>query len=360
MKININTYDLQSVLKKVEKLKYKSNIEAQKSILIKTLDNAISLIAYNTYVQMEAEIKATVIEKGEILLPHSLIKTIDSIDYPEITITDNNISYNDNKIQFAPVDYKLITINTQCQQNLFNIKENELYQHLKNVSYATAKDVVRPVLTTVNVHRNNFCAVNSYTLALSKTNNFDIDESINLPLNLVELLLKLCNKNKDNQVSVSINKDHKYIEFIFNSFKIVSELMEGKFFEYKSIISDRGKSKTIIELNAADLFKKLKTICDLKSLENSEKVKLIINMNSLLIENKTQLKYAKVIVPIKTIKYDQQFVIALNPYFLKEPLKKYSSNDIEMNFDSPTSPIIIRPVDSDNDLDFILPMRIKE
>lgn len=397
MKIHIETKTLQQIFKKFNKLDYRHSAdnELQQSILVDTEMNKdmITFIACNygndtVYADIEMMAKvpagnAQILENGSTLLPHSMLKTILSLDCVmdswDLAIKDNSIAYDNNEINFAPIKYDFITLNLnsiKCMNILTKTTEKDLYRHLKNVFYAVEKDATRPTLTTVNIRQNRFCALNAFRIAISKADvlsesEFNIGGSINLPANLVQLLLKVCDRNSDKQVSIFTDNSGKYINFEFESFSVISELpIQEEYINYENIIPVSDAYKVIIVLTADSLLKKLKTITNLRPSEK-DIIRLTIckdGRDQLLIEEKSQLKYAKAEIPIAITQfcnYDEEghlkpFKICLNPYFLKDPLQKYSSEEIEMDFSTDTNPIVITPVGNKDNLDLILPIRVAD
>jgi DNA polymerase-3 subunit beta len=362
MKIRIKSYELKSVLKKFKNLKYekrdlkdKAAEELQKSLYIITKGSNDTVIfkVCNEIIQMEVASPAEIIEPGNALIPNELLSVIESIEEPEVIITNDEIRYGQNSINYVLLNYEFIQIHSTCPKNkLFEAPENELYRLIKNTSYCMSEDKIRPILTGLNFHENKVAALDGVRLCVSETNKFNIHSSITLPGNLVKLLLKVLNKRSEKIVQVYTDDEAEYIEVAIGDLIITSKLLEGKFIKYSSIIPEECSLK--IKVDPKKLYGKMKAMFKMTSAAQEITV-FTIEQDKLTIEKVNAISKIQESIPIQVLENYVQlpFKIASNAAYWKEPLKKYKKCIIE--FSSRVSPIILK---NDADLDLILPVRI--
>jgi len=358
MKIKIKSYELKSVLKFFKNLKYeKSLVEPQKSLCIITKgnDTAIFKACDRDSVQMEAALPAEIIEPGNTLIPSELLPVIESIDEPEVIITNDKIQYGQNSIDYEPLNYEFIELHPTCPESkLFEVPETELYRLIKNTSYCMSEDKTTPILTGLNTQKNKVAALNAYTLAVCDTDKFNIHSSITLPGNLVKLLLKVLNKRSEKIVQVYTDDEAEYVEIVIDDLIIESKLLEGEFIKYSSIIPEECSLK--IKVDPKKLYEKMKAMFKMTSTAQETMI-FTIEQDKLTIKKVNTISKIQESIPIKVLENDIQlpFKIASNAAYWKEPLRKYKEFTIE--FSSRVSPIILK---NDADLDLILPRRLEE
>ena len=163
-------------------------------------------------------------------------EVIESIEEPDIMITDNKIMYGENSIEYTSPCCDFIEMDTICNIKLFEIPENKLYKLIKNTSYCIAQDERRPIFTGLNFQKNKVCALDEFRLAICSTDKFYTDDSITLPGNLIKLLLKVLNKRSENTVQAYTDNESKYVKIVIGDLIITSKLLPGEFIRYSSII----------------------------------------------------------------------------------------------------------------------------
>ena len=363
MKIKINSCELKTVLKKFKALNYKSVSDPiQKALYIEATSNTAIFKVCNgnddvdfKIIQMEEKIPTTIIEQGNTLIPSELLPVIESIEEPEVIITNDKIQYGQNSIDYVPLNYKFIELHHTCPESkLFEAPESELYRIIKNTSYCMSEDKIRPILTGLNIQKNKAAALNGYTLAVCDTDKFNIHSSITLPGNLVKLLLKVLNKRSEKIVQVYTDGETEYVEIVVEDLIITSKLLEGEFIKYSSIIPEECSLK--IKADPKKLYEKMKAMFKM-TLATKEIAIFTIEQDKLIIEKVNTISKIQESIPIEILENETElpFKIASNPAYWKEPLKKYKKCTIE--FSSRVSPIILK---NDADLDLILPIRLEE
>ncbi|MBV4417136.1 DNA polymerase III subunit beta [Clostridium tyrobutyricum] len=357
MKIIVDNQELKNILHKYIKLIYAKGVDdEQKSLYIKTLKNAAEFKICDpiNHIEMSTILEAQIIEEGECLIPNSLLKVMEGVESHKIRISNNEIFYGHNSINYSSLKYEFVFLAELNYSELLRVPENELYRLIKNVSYCTAKDEIRPILTGVNITKNKFTALDGYRLSISNSDKFNINESITLPLSLINLLLKILNKKSNDEVTFMIDDKGTYLKLKVEDILITLRLLEGNYIRYESLIPEDYLYE--IKVDAERLLKKLKTLFSLKK-SSKEICKLIIQEDRLCVENNNSASNIKDHIDIDLISHNElPFEIAFNPLYLRDILKNYN-DDIIIKFNSAIGPIV---VDQDNNIDLMLPVILRK
>jgi len=348
MKIKVYTKDLQNMLKKAKGLqlnKLTPYLEFQKGLLIK--DNR--LIMNNIKTQLESKFHIDVIDSGAILIPEQTLKMLENFKKGELTITDNEIIHGTRKLKFMPGDVdKFSVINNEISEELFTITEKEL-SHLLEVNYATMTDESRPIFKGIEIKDNRFVALNSYYLSMRQA-NFYCNQRIILSEEVWKLLFKTLDKKSDAQVKVFWDGSN-LVKFEFEDFMVKGNLYNNEFFDVEKIIYDNPETEFTIETN-----KLLDTLKLMDKLTKDEQLVTLKITDKLILETKTSLNEMTDEINI-TEKYGEDINIAFNIKYLMAVVNQYKDEDVKVQLKGHEAAMILK---SDNKLDLVLPVRLRE
>ncbi|MEY8001181.1 hypothetical protein AB8U03_13450 [Clostridium sp. Mt-5] len=356
MKISIKTSELKPILNKLAYVKGVAN--KQKSLFIRAYDKAECLICDPiSSIEIRMPLSADIKEKGNICIPYYLHKMIAAINEYSITISNNKINYGDYVINYVPGNpdnFAILDVADHEKTLLLSVSQEELYRLIKSTFYAVAQDETRPILTGLNINKNKVAALDGYRLAVSESEEFDIDNSITLSEPTVKLLLKLLDKKSADAVTFYITKKQDFVIIQIDNITVTAHLLDGAYIKYESIIPNEYLYK--IEIDVKELLKKLKFMFELKK-SVPEFVKLTVDRTKLYIENNNSSADIKDSIGINVIEHgDLPFSIAFNPLYLRDALRKYNVL-ATMQFTTRISPAVIK---ANNDLDLVLPVRLEK
>jgi len=350
MKIQINTNDLQNMLKKSKGLELrKLNIDFQKGLLVSTGTEGIKLIMYNLETQIKSIISGDVTEPGQVLIPEQTLNLLENFKNGPITITSDSIVYGTKEIKFVsgPLDaYGELDMLGVPMFKLFETTEAEL-NHLLEVKYATTTNATRPNLEGINIYKNKFAATNAYCISTRESDQFHIYENIVISQNLWKTLLKAVDKKSKNPVKVFWDQK-KIISFQFNDFEITGKLLEGTFLDIEKIL--KVKNVTKITLKTKEL---LKTVRLMKKLKADKKlIKLCVD-NPLKIESGDNENTIIDEISVDEFK-GQPLEIWFNVDCFYDVLNQFKNEIVDVGFSYNIRPMIIK---SDKKLEFLLPVK---
>lgn len=353
MKIIINASELKDVLNKANKLKLNENED--KLISIKTSKlNRVEFKICNHISNMQIDmtlIDVQILEQGAAVIPYELINILAYQNGEEFTITDDELRYADGYIKVLEKNTKFEDLGVKGYKQLCYMHEDELYRLIKNVSYCTANDETRPILTGINFNKNKVAAIDGYRLAVAQSNEFNINKSITLSQDLIKFLNKILNKKSKQILTFFLDKTGKYIRISLGMTIVTSKLMEGDFISFDDIIPKESTCK--FKIDAREFNNKLKVMCK-TDFAHANILKMILNNSNIEIIKRLELAVMSNKINVSEFEGNKvPFKIAANPVYLRQALNKYDSPVIK--FINDTSPILIS--DSKN-LDLILPIRL--
>jgi DNA polymerase-3 subunit beta len=224
---------------------------------------------------------------------------------------------------------------------IFKIKQSQLKDMLKRVSYAISTDESRYVLNGVLMSFKDgkliLVATDGRRLALVET-ELEYPKSsegdVILPAKAVNELERLLNGDELLTISLAENQ----IAFDMGQLYLVSKLIEGNYPNYKQVVPSEAKERIVLERE--NFLNTVKRIALLSS-DKSNSVKLIFTKNNLEITaNTPEVGEARESMPI-TYK-GKDFSIAFNPEYLQDPLKHIDADEIFLDFIDELSPGVVK------------------
>lgn len=362
MKAKVLTKTLQEVIKKVSKLKVKSSLPILNNTLLIAKNGQLTLINSDLEIALKISITDCEIEEeGLIVINPKDLNLITKIKENYITIENDKIITDKKNLKIVTLDAEEYPKLQECSNSKWTTSKDDI-KHLLEVTYATAPDETRPILTGIFIDKNKWVAIDGYRLSV-REGKYNSDVSIVVKGKQVELLSKLMDKNTKN-IEFLTDEKNMYSSFKFDNVEIISRILEGDFVRYNQIIPE-GR-ETYMKVNKDELIEELTFAKEIVKNKKGYPVKLINNFddNELILnctadENilNTKIKTNDT----RNIDLDNNFTIGFNPKYLEEALKSHV-NDEELYIIygySNSGPAIITSEVSSNNIDLVLPVRIK-
>jgi len=402
MNIRLYNDNLQSVIKKLSKIKSNLVIKASGS-----MDIVLTKRDINT--SISERLSGEVYDSGSVNISESTENLLKRLN-DNMVIDDNKIICGSKTISILNMGEAEHKEEVFQGEIAFSTTEKELSQLLK-VKFATAKDNTRPILTGICFNGPDVVALDGYRLA-KRVGSYTNPYHFVLYIDTVEALYSILDPKSFREVSVEYSKN-KVRFSIGEDTTIIGDLLEGEFIKYSSIISDEFTIN--VEMEAEDIKKEFKFIkglminrltmdftkdlltlsmnyceeeldkqaSDKRTQELTEEAQAVYKEDYKLWTLKKEkaarekkvfktkapkeknIRQAKVyyLVPISTIKSTvkcsmkgaDDFSIGFNPKYIEEALNNYEGK-INFKMDSCVSPVVI--TQDNKNLDLVLPMRI--
>ena len=326
-------------------------------------DDTLTLSATDTDLSIERKIKANIKEEGEAVVPGKFItefvKKLTN-EMIELELNEKNqmiIKYDDSQSIIQCYNFAeypaLKKINSE---NYFGITKKDLKTLIAKTIFSVAVDDSRPILKGVlfDIDKNviNAIALDGYRLAKVKKNiTSNLTMSIVVPSKSLNEISRILD-DSDEIVNIYVEKSTLMIDL--GETKLTTCLLEGDFVNYKQIIS--ANYETVCVVNKEQFEDALDRASLLSKIGQGNCVKFEVKEKNLCITSNSELGNVKENVPVNTS--GKELLIAFNARYFIENLRANSDEFVKICFNSPASPCVIVPVEGDEFLYLILPVRM--
>ena len=368
MQILCEGLDLADAVLKVSKaIAVKTTNPVLEGIKLVAEDDTLTLFSTDLELSIEKKIKAEVKEEGSCVVPGKFfseyVKKLTN-DKIELSLEENNglkIKYLDSEgyIQcFVENEYP--DINLMDSKEYFGITKTNLKELINKVIFSVAIDDSRPILRgcLLEIGKDVIKAVTSdgYRLSLArKVLTFSNTEtSCIVPDKSLREISKLLD-DSDEQVNVYVNKNFLMVDQ--GDTKIITRLLEGEFLNYKQIIMASAK-ETVITVNKAQIVDALERASLLSKIGQNNLVKFDLKEDNMLLTSNSEIGNIKEKIGI--VLEGKDLLIAFNARYFLEAFRVIEDEFVKINFQGPTNPCTITPVDGEKEeyLYLILPVRM--
>lgn len=326
-------------------------------------DDTLTLSATDTELSIEKKIKANIKTEGEAVVPGKFItefiKKLTN-EMIELELNDKNqmiIKYDDSQsiIQcYNVLEYP--SFKTVESMQYFGISKKDLRTVINKTIFSVAIDDARPILKGVlfDIDKNvlNAVALDGYRLAKVKKNIVsNLTMGIVVPAKSLAEISRLLD-DSDDIINVYVDKSTLMVDF--GDTKLTTRLLEGDFVNYKQIIA--ANYETICVINKEQFEDALERASLLSKVGQGNCVKFDVKEKNLCITSNSEIGNVKENVPINMT--GKELLIAFNARYFIENLRANTDEFVRLCFNSPANPCVIVPVEGDEFLYLILPVRM--
>ena len=242
--------------------------------------------------------------------------------------------------------------------NKINLLGQTLLDMTQGTAFAVAAvEGTRPILMGINVSVTDnylkFVAIDGYRLAIKKVlieNTPDLSFIIAGHC-LTEVTRLITNPDE----TIPINIGTNMISFEIDGYLFVSRLIEGEFVNYENSIPKGYKQRIVIKVS--DVLNILDRISLLISDSFSTPVRLNISEEEIIFNCSTQR--GRVSENYEIDLEGEPFEIGISSRYLTEALKAIEDDMVQVRFDLSKQGIVILPMNGDDYMYMIMPMRLK-
>lgn len=269
-----------------------------------------------------------------------------------------SIRYNPSETSINGMDPEEFPVIPELDDNLTISLRTQVFRNMvKQTAFATAMDENRPIFTGVLLSIENsqlrMVATDTHRMAYKTgviESSFDSSWQAIVP---AKALVEVSRLIKEEDESISIIMTDNQVMFRFGDTSVISRLIEGQFPNYKQVIPSGCKTKLRV---GTRVFAEAVERASLLAREGSNIIKLKIQESVLIItSNSPDLgkSYEEIDIEIQ----GEETQIAFNSRYLIDVLKVIDSEEIMIELTGSLSPGIIRPLEAENYLYLILPVR---
>lgn len=367
MKFTCNTKELSEACSNVMRaVSTKVTIPTIEGILIECGSDTLSLTGYDFEFGINTTLQASVVEPGAIVINAKVIsdiirklpegKVTFDISGTSVSIISGAAQYNitgidaDDYPELPSVSggYPLFlnkgVLQDMVSQTLFAVADNE-----------SAKPVHTGLKFEMTLNELKLIGVDGYRLAIRKeTVKYDGEDiSFIVPKKTIRELIKLIGSETEKDISISVGRRH--IVFDVDNYSIISRLLEGDFLDYRAAVPK--SSSTVVLINTGDAINCIERT--LPVIENDKKnpIRCLFDNDEMRVSTVSSL--GRVVDYTHANVSGDRVEIGFNSKFVLDALHAANTDQVKIELNGAVSPTKVTPINSDNFLFLVLPMRLK-
>ncbi len=373
MKVTILHSDIYSPLQAVSRsIAAKPQLPVLNNVLLQADSGVLTISATNLEIGIIKKINAEVIEAGDITVPAKILTEImsglsgekvsleSSLD--QLKISTQNFSGTLNGI--SATEFPTIPVSSD---NNFSLDASLLQQSLPQISFASAIDEARPVLTGIFTEIKDqeleVVATDGFRLAHKKSKLDESNSKQNfkslIPRRTFEEVIKVIaeesQSNPDNlKLTISTSENQNQMIFQIGKTIISSRLIEGTYPTWEKIVPTTFKSFATVDRH--DFMKSIK-LASVFARDAANIVKMDVGKNKIKVFSEArELGQQETELEAKT--EGEPLIIAFNNKYLIDALNNCHSKEVKLNFSGNLSATLIQPLDEPGLEYVVMPIRI--
>ncbi len=338
------------------------------NILLETTADGLALTATNLEIGIRKLVPAEITEEGSTTAPARLLTDFVS------TLPDETLSIS--------LDLESQTLNLRCARfdthvkcieaeefppgprpdegDRLTVALDDLLRAIEQTQMAASTDEARPVLTgillQVDAQGKTLAATDGHRLAVRKLNarsDADLDTRLIIPARALAELPRAF-RGETGEVEVIVSKARNQIFFRAGTSEVTSRLIDGHYPNYAQVIP--SKSSTRVRVSTAELSQTVRAV-SLFARDSANVIRIRAEAGQLAISattNEVGDSRAELAAQVE----GSEIQIAFNARYVIDALQVIGEEEVELDFDGPLSPGLIRSPDSDLYLYVIMPVRV--
>lgn len=350
----------------------KSTLLPLEGILLKCNNNILTLTGYNLELGIIKSIPVEDAQDGEIVLPSALfVNIINKMPNGKINITVNNklstiIKCDDVEFTILGLkaeDYPEIPVISKDKE--FSLDVDTLRGMISQTLFAVAQTDQNPVFKGCLFEITNgqllLVTLDGCRLALRKE-NIDCDDNFKFlvpgkTLTEIQKLISRINlKDDEEQQKVFIRVSNRHIIFELDGYSIISRLIEGDVVDYRRSIPTGYKTR--LKVKVRDFSECINRASILINDRMKSPIRWEIKQDSINLFCKTSIgQISDSFVGELT---GEEMTLGFNNKYMSDALKASECDEVYIETNGPLLPIKITPLDNDDFLFIVMPIRIKD
>ena len=333
----------------------RSTIPVLEGILLKAEGFQLTLTGYDLEMGIVTTIEANVKEPGEIVLNAKLLSSMIS-RMPTGQITIQSADNGKTTIQSGVAQFEIQSMsatdfpelpNTGAEETL-TIKTGVLRDMIDRTLYAVSQDEKKPAHTgelfEIEPDKMTIVALDGYRLAIVERPVTAVkDIRIIVPSKTMTEVSHLLPNDDEEPVHICANR--RYVVFMTAGYTIMSRLIEGEFLNYHNVIDTKEFIETI-ERASLIITERLKNPLRITFTEGKVVVRCQTNLGRVVDEFNAECE-------------GDEVEIGFNNRYLLDALRNARTEKVRMEISGPLSPVKVLPVEGNDFLYLVLPVRFK-
>lgn len=367
MKFTCDTKELSNACNNVIRaVSTKVTIPTIEGILIECGSDTLSLTGYDFEFGINTILSVDVVEPGAIVINAKVLcDIIRKLADVDVTVETNGTSVS---IISGAAQYNITGIDAEDYPELpsvndgfpFEISQSLIYSMIMQTLFAVAdNEASKPVYTglkfEIKENELTLIGVDGYRLAIRKEKiNYSGDEmTFIVPKKTIREFVKIIDPESDENISINIGKRH--IVFDIKNYSIISRLLDGEFLDYTNAVPKTITTTVLINTkDAIDCIEKT-----LPVIENNQKnpIRCLFDGDQMRVSTVSSL--GRVVDYTHANTSGNRVEIGFNSKFVLDALNAADTDEVKIELNGPVSPVKVMPLEGDNFLFLVLPMRLR-
>jgi DNA polymerase III subunit beta len=344
----------------------------------------VSLSAFDLSLGIQTTFAASVEESGRLTLPAKLLTDIVS-RLPEGDITLESGSGDDagflTTLTCSSGRYQVRGMSAEEFPELPTVTDGEslhlpseaMLDGLRGALFAASADETKQVLTGVHLtlaaEELEFAATDGHRLSVVQTTNVDEEGNraknstaedaealdVTIPAKALQELAKMLERHAGSSVAVKLDRNQVIFEWVDQ--RLTSRLLEGQYPNYRQLIPRQFTHQVTVDRRL--FLSSLERIAVLADQKNNI-VKLSVDMTKeamSLSVDAPDVGSGEETIPAQITGEDM--AIAFNVKYLLDGLKALNTTEIQLQFNTPTSPAILTPLGGLKMTYLVMPVQVR-
>lgn len=362
MKLQVTQENLSRALQTVGRVaNTRGTLPILANVLLKTVDNRLSIAATNLDIAITNLIGSKVTEEGSITVPARLMaEFVGSLPSGVI-----NLELNEHKLHIVTPQYQSVINGVAAEEfpvmpavtngQSWTVDGARLKKALQQVVLAASSDEARPVLTGVYIHTYegvlHIAATDSYRLAEKAMQKSKETVSLLIPASAMADLLRIV---ADNEGEVTVTHDDQQVLFRVGDAELVTRLIEGNYPDYRKLIPQTFA--TTARVKRSELLNITK-VSSLFARESAGSITIHVDSE----EQKVSIRSIASQLGENTASADGVIEgegdITLNSRYLLDGLQAINGDEVSLCFNGKLDPCVLRDSKSPDYTHLIMPLK---
>lgn len=367
MKFKCDAKELSVALEIVGKaIKDNQKIPLLNGIKIKTSNKSVILIGSSTELYIEKKINAKILIDGEVLLLSKEFNNVISSLVGEIEIEKVGkalvVNYGKgNKADFiCSTSEGFPEIDLSKEGDTFTIKESDLKDGIDKTAFCVSIEqnpmnkTLKGILFDINEKELNLVAIDGSRVAIVKKPIVSTIENreIVVPGKIIEDVVKILDKSSNDIIDINVRKNFIIIDL--DHTKILINLIDGKFIDYKKFCINKIDTTVVIEKQS--FLSGLNRILSIsKNLPNNY-MSIDIKDENFNISSKSAPSSIEENIECKID--GKELTIGFNSRNLKDCVDRIDEDFFKMEFVGVSAPVNLLPIKGDEYRYLLMSMRV--